>query len=102
MEATITFKNGEQITAEVNGNCYITVSEPAFPDDLSVVTVEDEQGTKTFSNATVQECASVDGRYWFTFLEESESERTIRELREENEVLEEAILELAAIIGGDE
>ena len=67
-----------------------------------MVTVEDEQGTKTFSNATVQECASVDGRYWFTFLEESESERTIRELREENEVLEEAILELAAIIGGDE
>ena len=102
MEAKIIFKDGTEITAEVNGTCYITETEPEFPEDLSIVTVEEDISTRTFTNARVQECASIDGRYWFVFIEESEQERIIRELREENEALEEAIIELAEIIGGEE
>lgn len=102
MEAKIIFKDKSEITAEVNGSCYITESKPEFPEDLSVVTVEEDEATKTFANARVQECASVDGLYWFTFVEESEQERTIRELREDNETLAEAIVELAELIGGEE
>ena len=66
------------------------------------MTVEEEGSTKTYENASVQECASVDGLYWFTFIEESEQEKTIRELREDNETLAEAIAELAELIGGEE
>lgn len=102
MEAKITFKDKSEITAEVNGSCYITDSKPDFPKDLSVVTVEEEGSTKTYENASMQECASVDGLYWFTFIEESEQEKTIRELREDNETLAEAIVELAELIGGEE
>lgn len=102
MEAKITFKDKSEITAEVNGSCYITDSKPDFPKDLGIVTVEEEGSTKTYENASVQECASVDGLYWFTFIEESEQEKTIRELREDNETLAEAIVELAELIGGEE
>ena len=102
MEAKITFKDKSESTAEVNGSCYIADSKPDFPKDLSVVTVEEEGSTKTYENASVQECASVDGLYWFTFIEESEQEKTIRELREDNETLAEAIVELAELIGGEE
>lgn len=102
MEATITFKSGKKITVEVNGSCFIKKTKPAFPDDLSVVTIENGQETKVFENARLVECASVDGKYWFTFVSETESERVIRELREENEMLEGAIQELAEIIGGGE
>lgn len=102
MEAKIIFKDKSKITAEVNGSCYITESEPEFPEDLSIVTVKEGKVTTTYVNASVQECASVDGRYWFAFVEESEQERTIRELREDNETLAEAIVELAELIGGAE
>ena len=45
-KAKITFKNGIEIEAEVNGSCYIVDSKPDFPVDLSEVTVtagEDEK-----------------------------------------------------------
>lgn len=74
MEAKITFKDGSSINAEVNGSCYIVDENPGFPADLSVVNVKDEDGEKVFKNAQVIECASVDGRYWFSFLETSEEE----------------------------
>lgn len=103
MEASITFKSGKKITVEVNGNCFIKSKKPTIPDDLSVVTVLFGDGTQTvYENAQLVECASVDGKYWFTFLSESESDKIIRELREENEMLEGAIAELAEIIGGGE
>lgn len=98
MEAKIIFKNGTELTAEVNGNSYILMDEPEFPEDLSVVTVQENGSNTVFNNAKVQPCASVDGRYWFTFVEEGELERALRELREENEILTECILEMSEII----
>ena len=63
----IKFTDGTEIEAEVNATCYITDSKPTFPDDLTGVKVDGE----TLENVTLQECASVDGRYWFTFVEVS-------------------------------
>ena len=63
MEAILTFMDGTVIEAEENGNCFIVPVEPEFPEDLSQVTVEDETGEKTLQNVTVQETASVDGRF---------------------------------------
>ena len=100
MEARIIFKNGTEITAEMNGNCFITQSKPAFPSDLSTVTVESEDGGRVYTNAQLVECASVDGRYWFAFTEESPMEATIRELQENNDMLTECILEMSEIIYG--
>lgn len=81
MEARIIFKNGTEITAEMNGNCFITQSKPAFPSDLSTVTVETEEGTITYKNAILIECFSLDGRYWFAFNEVSEAERSIQQMQ---------------------
>jgi hypothetical protein len=102
MEVRIVFKNGTELQASMSGNSLIVAEQPQFPKDLSTVIVRGENYEAVYHSARVQECASVDGRYWFTFLEESESERIIRELREENEMLEGAIMELAEIIGGVE
>ena len=65
---TIIFKNGTSITAEKNGDSYITPTRPAFPADMSKVIIREEDGTtNTIKNADVTECASVDGKYWFVF-----------------------------------
>ena len=102
MNAKIVFSDGTEISVEKNADCYITQTKPAFPEVFGDVTVESEEGNRVIMGAQLIECASVDGRYWFTFGEESEYDRTIRELREENEMLEGAIAELAEIIGGGE
>ena len=70
----IIFQNGTEIEAERNGSCYIVENKPVFPADLSVVTVQNTEGEEVFKNVKVQECASVDGRYWFTFVEVPEIE----------------------------
>ena len=103
MEAKIIFKDGSELTAEVNGSCYITESEPEFPEDLSVVTVQGEGEDKVFHNPKVTECAPTDGRFWFAFVEETEQEKTIRELREQNDMITECLLEMSEIVyGGDD
>ena len=71
MEARITFKNGETLTVEKNGDSYIMQNKPVFPADLSLVTVE------------------------------SEADKTIRELQESNDMLTECILEMSEIIYGE-
>lgn len=101
MEATIKFVNGEQIVADQNGTCYIVDVKPEIPDDLSVVEVENEDGTIYFNDAFVIECASVDGRYWFAFGEESPLDKQLRVLHEENDLLTECILEMSEIIYGE-
>lgn len=83
MEAILTFVDGTVIEAVENGNCFIVPAEPEFPEDLSEVTVEDDSGKKTLYNVTVQEAASVDGRYWFILVEESPADKAMRELRED-------------------
>ena len=85
MEATIRFSDGTEITAEKNGDCFITAEKPDFPEDLSEITVETEEGTRTYENTQATECASADGRYWFSFTEEDQTQKAIRELREDTE-----------------
>lgn len=71
--ATITFRNGTQLTAEQNGTCFITEEKPTFPMPLGTVTIEGDE-PHTFEHAKLIECASADGRYWFTFIETSQDE----------------------------
>lgn len=73
-EVRIIFSDGMEITAERNGSSYITDIRPAFPPDLTTVTVEAGSGTETLHNAEVIECYSIDDRYWFAFREIPESE----------------------------
>lgn len=77
----ITFKNGMNIEAEENGSSLITDSRPEFPSDLSFVTVTRTDGERIYKDAEIIECASVDGRYWFSFREVPESERAARQMQ---------------------
>lgn len=99
MEAKIIFKDGTTIIAEINGDCYILNTKPEFPEDLSEVTIESQENIKVLHDAILNECYGIDNRYWFNFCEESAYDKTIRELKEENKMLEDAIIELADIIG---
>ena len=91
--ATITFRDGTQLTAEQNGTCFILDGKPDFPEDLSVVRIEGEY-TSVLHNAVLIECASIDGRYWFVLAEKSKSE-LLRELIFENIAeIEDALCEL--------
>ena len=102
MEAKVIFKNGQEINAELNGSSLIVNEKPEFPEDMSGVIVRANGSDTVYNYPILVECASIDQRYWFTFIEEAETDRTIRELREENQMLEDAIIELAEIIGGGE
>lgn len=73
-KAIIKFKNGTTVEAEVNGSCYIVDEKPAFPVDLSEVTVTVGEDEKILYEAEVNEAASVDGRYWFALRELTEQE----------------------------
>ena len=104
MEVKITFGSGEIITAEQNGGSFITEQKPNFPTDKGLITVEGTDGVRTYSDPKIVECASVDGRYWFCFVEESPQEKRIRQIEEKNEELVETtddmILLMADLIGG--
>lgn len=89
---TIQFPNGTQLTAEQNGSCYIVDTKPAFPDDLSVVEVMGDE-PKVFHNAFVQDCASVDGRYWFAFVEKTQDELFRQQMQEDMASIEDALCE---------
>ena len=47
--------------------------KPVFPDDLRNITVEGDGEKMKYKYAQVTECASIDGRYWFTFVEMPEA-----------------------------
>ena len=95
---TIVFGDGTAIEAERNGDCFITNEKPGFPDDLSTVTVTDAQTVYELRDAELIECASVDGRYWFTFRELSPMELRLRELEETNQMLTGCLLEMSELI----
>lgn len=63
--ATIKFNNGYTITAELNGNCFITDNKPNFPTDLSNITVTADDKSYIVEHGEIIEAASVDDRYWF-------------------------------------
>ena len=73
-KVTLIFSDGTEISADVNGTCYIADTKPTFPDDLSVVTIEAEGETKELYNVSVQEAAPVDNRYWFVLIEATPEE----------------------------
>lgn len=77
----IQFNNGMEITAEENGGSLITARKPDFPIDLSEVVVGGNLGTRIYKNAEVIECASVDGRYWFAFIEVPKQERIMNQIQ---------------------
>ena len=68
MEAKIIFNDGTELNVEVNGGAFITATEPEFPEDLSRVVIEEDENETVLTNVSVQPCASVDGRFWFTFI----------------------------------
>ena len=80
-KVTITFVDGTYIEAERNGDCYITGIEPTFPRDLSLVVIVGNNYDRTVEHAELIECASVDGRYWFTFNEIPENIRTTKQIQ---------------------
>lgn len=77
----IVFKNGMEIEAELNASSLIVDTRPDFPADLSAVTIIGADEERTYNNAEIVECASVDGRYWFAFIEIPESERKERQMQ---------------------
>ena len=101
MNAKITLSNGTEIIAEKNADCYITASKPEFPDVLGKVIIESEDGDKEYEDALLIECACIDNRYWFSFMETPEDiklKNRIEELETVNGMLEECILEMSEII----
>ena len=98
MEVKITFGSGEIITAEQNGVSFITEQKPSFPTDIGLITVEGTDGIRTYNEPQIVECASNDGRYWFTFVEESQQQKQIRRLEEKNDALLECLLEMSEIV----
>ena len=98
MEATIKFKNGTEIEAKVNADCYITDVKPDFPSDMTGLVIEREDGNKEYDDPILIECASVDGKYWFAFNEKPEEQilkEEIRQLQMQNEFLEGCIMEMS-------
>lgn len=69
MEATIRFANGQELTVEKNGSSYITAAKPEFPSNLNNITIESDEGSQLIARGEIVECASVDGRYWFSVVE---------------------------------
>ena len=102
MEATIRFKGGAVIVAEENGGSYILDSKPQFPTNFDDLEIETEEGVKTFKHAELVECASVDGKYWFSFNEQDPRDREIAELKAEKDMLIECVLEMSEVVYGDE
>ena len=81
MEALITFADGATLTVEKNGDCYILPQKQPITGNLSHVTVESEDGSREYHDAILIECASVDGRYWFAFMELSDADRATRQMQ---------------------
>ncbi len=98
MEAIIRFKNGETLTAEQNGNCFIVNEVPVFPEDLSEVAIFADGQETRMEYVMVQEAAATDDRYWFCFVEESAQDRQIRELEAKNRFLEDCLMEMSEIV----
>ena len=105
MNVTITFANVTEITAERNGDCFITETKPEFPDDLSTVIIEKLESDEQFDdyepmpydlrNLKIAECASVDGRYWFSLYELTDEERYRAELESTIQMLTDCLLEMS-------
>lgn len=77
--AVIKFKDGTEISVEANGSCFIVDAAPVFPSDFTDISIIRELGTDIINYGQLVECASVDGRYWFSIIEIPEQERAMNE-----------------------
>ena len=97
--ATITFADNSTLSSDYNGDCFITDEKPDFPDDLSVIEIDRiGEEEETLYNAELMECASADGRYWFSFREPSPEERRQKELEDTIQMLTDCLLEMSELI----
>ena len=88
--ATIEFIDGSSINTKVNGSCFITDEQPTIPKDLSIVTIiyndrREESGIPAkdiLYHCKYIKCASVDGRFWFSFEQMSSMERWQAEIED--------------------
>ena len=76
----IIFNDGTELEAERNGSSFIVNEKPDFPEEFTNITIEDEDGETIIDSAELIECASIDGRYWFSFREITERETTENQL----------------------
>lgn len=95
MEAKVIFSNGSVITAEQNGSCLIVASKPTFPADLTNISIESTEGNSVIENGQIVECASVDGRYWFSIIEIPASQVKEAETETRIAAIEDALCELS-------
>lgn len=101
MEARVYFKDGTEIRAEKNADCLICRDKPEIPEDLSSVIVQwGENEEKRYTDAELVECASIDGRYWFTFSEKPEAAKKEEKMQATIDMLTDCILEMSEIIYG--
>ena len=98
MNAQIIYGDNSIMEADKNGGCLIVNTKPEGNYDLSIVTVKSEDGVEVYHDAKIMECASVDGRYWFAFYEQTPEEKKQEEYAEAIEMLSECILEMSEII----
>ena len=78
--AVITFADGTTLNTDRNGGCFILDEQPTFPENLDIVSVMIGEDTITYHHAKAVKCASVDKRYWFTFVEESPTTLKFRQI----------------------
>lgn len=81
-KAVIKFLDGTEIEVDKSSECYVTDEVPEIPEELALVRITSEQGERIVRNAEFVECASVDGRYWFTFIETPEIDRRLTEIED--------------------
>ena len=100
MPVKLSFTNGLMISAELNGNCFITDARPDFPDDLSSVTVESDEEfyKREYHNVELIECTCLDSRYWFALRERSPEEMRQKELDDTIQMLTDCLLEMSELI----
>lgn len=86
-EAIIEFSNGVVLVCEKNGSCFITDSRENVPADVNGVHITDDEGDRVLKYAELQECYSIDGRFWFGLHEVPENVRRERQLQANLEYL---------------
>jgi len=69
-EVRILFADGTEVTAQKNGDSYIVDEKFEVNDEqLTEVKVTEGDFENTLHDCEFQECASVDGKFWFTIRE---------------------------------
>lgn len=93
----IRFKDGSVVEAERNGSCFIVDEKPLFPKNLDDITIDGETSA-IISHGKIIECASIDGRYWFTITEVPPEELEKVALLKKLDDAESAVAELSELV----